>query len=82
MKGKSLRKEILKIINRDWPTHASSICSKLHIKTNVKNISKVSYHCKVLKKEGKINIKKIDRALVSWPYDVEKLRFIHDFMKE
>lgn len=76
------RKEILEIINKHWPVHASGICKVLHIKPTIANIAKVGYHIKQLHKKEKVNVKKIDRALVAWPKEIEKLRFIHDFMKE
>ncbi len=77
-----LRNEILDVVYRNWPIHASGICNQLSLETSVANIAKISYHLKCLKKEGKLNLKKIDRALVAWPGEMEKLRIIHEMLKE
>lgn len=82
VRGKRLRKEILRIIRERWPVHPSDVCRILDIEPSVSNISKVSYHFNVLEEEKHIRTKKIDRALVGWPSDIEKLRLIHDFMRD
>lgn len=74
-KGKNLRKKVLEHILESWPIHPSEVCRRLGIADNVSNISKIKYHFDKLKKEKKINTKKIDRALVSWPVEIEDLRF-------
>lgn len=78
----SIRSKTLNAINRKWPIHASEICKYLNIPPTGSNISKIYYHLRMLNKENKINVKKINRALIAWPKEIEKLRFIHDFMKE
>ena len=82
LNGKKLNNEVYSIIKEDWPVHPSGVCRKLNLELNVSNISKIKYHFDVLRKKNKIKTKKIDRALVGWPSDNEKLRIIHDFMKE
>jgi predicted transcriptional regulator len=54
----------------------------MNIKDNLPNISKLRYHIGILRNNNKVNTKKIDRALVIWPVEVEKLRVVHEFMKE
>ncbi len=77
-----LREDILTIVYEKWPIHASGICNNLDLDLEVKNIAKVSYHLKNLEKKGKIHLKKIDRALVAWPREMERLRIIHEMLKE
>mgnify|MGYP001582860580 CR=1 FL=1 len=76
------RKKILEAINNEWPVHPSGVCRLLEMPQTVTNISKVCYHFKILSKENKINLKKIDRALTAWPKDIERLRIMHEFLKE
>ncbi|MFP4403959.1 MAG: hypothetical protein ACLFPJ_06410 [Candidatus Woesearchaeota archaeon] len=82
MKAKKLTLDVYKIIKDNWPIHPSSVCRKLNLEVSVSNISKIKYHFNILEKQGKIRTKKIDRALVSWPNDIEKLRVMHEFMRE
>jgi len=82
VKSSLFRKEVFDIINKKWPIHASDVCRLLHIPVTIANIAKVGYYFKMLKNENKINTKKVDRALIVWPKDIEKLRFLHDFIKE
>ncbi len=77
-----LREKILEAINQEWPVHPSGVCRLLNLPQTITNISKVCYHFKILNKENKINLKKIDRALAAWPKDIEKLRIMHEFLKE
>ncbi len=79
-RGKSLNKEVYKIIRENWPIHPSEVCRKLNLKLNISNISKIKYHFDLLRKNNKIRTKKIDRALAAWPTEIERLRIIHDFM--
>ena len=80
--GKELRKQVLELIKKSWPIHISGICRELDFKENVSNISKVRYHIQILKQNNLIHTKKIDRALVSWPVEMEKIRVMHEFLKE
>ena len=82
LRGKNLTAEVFNIILQNWPAHPSDVCRKLNIEANVSNISKIRYHFTLLEKSHKIRTKKIDRALVGWPSEIEKLRMIHDFMKD
>lgn len=82
VRGKELSKEVCRVIYEAWPIHPSAVCRVLGMETTISNISKIKYHFDVLKRGEKIRTKKIDRALVGWPADIEKLRIIHDFMKD
>lgn len=80
--GKELRKQVFDLIQKNWPIHISGICRELNIKENVSNISKLRYHIQILKKNNLVHTKKIDRALVSWPVEMEKIRMVHEFLKD
>lgn len=80
--GKELRKQVFEAIQKNWPIHISGVCRELNIKENVSNISKLRYHIQILKKNNLIHTKKIDRALVSWPVEMEKIRVMHEFLKD
>lgn len=82
LRGRHLNTEVYKIISETWPIHPSGVCRKLNLETTISNISKIKYHFDVLRKKKMIQTKKIDRALVGWPVEVEKLRVLHDFMKD
>ena len=83
--SKDFRTEIYGIIESDWPIHISVIARKLGLPVDgeekKKIIARINYHVNQLKKEEKILTKKIDRALVIWPYDIEKLRFVHEILR-
>ena len=83
--SKDLRMEVYKIIESDWPIHISGIARKLGLPVDSdekkKIIARINYHVNQLKKEEKILTKKIDRALVIWPHEIEKLRFVHELLK-
>ncbi|MEK6974669.1 MAG: hypothetical protein AABW41_05545 [Nanoarchaeota archaeon] len=80
--GKELRKQLFEVIQKSWPIHISGLCRELDIKESVSNISKLRYHIQILKKNNLIHTKKIDRALVSWPIEMEKLRVMHEFLND
>ena len=80
--GKQLNLKIYEIICKEWPIHASGVCRILDMDPTPSNVSKVKYHFDKLKREEKIHTKKIDRALVAWPAQIDKIRVVHEFMKE
>jgi len=83
MQGKKLRKEVLRIIHDNWPIHVREVIKLLNWDPyDITNVSKIRYHFHQLKKEEKIRTKKIGRALVAWPVEMEKLRLIHELLKE
>lgn len=77
-----LRDKIMKLVERNWPTHIKELVSDLGYEINNLNIKKVAYHVKQLDAIEKIRTKRIGQALVVWPYDVEKLRVIYEMLKE
>ena len=81
MANKDLRAEIFRIIHKNWPVNASGICRHLGIDDSVSNISKVIYHLRKLNGAGEVHLKKVDRALVAWPNEIEKLRIIHEMIR-
>jgi len=76
------RKKILKLIEHNWPTHIKEIVIALDYEVCNSNIKKVAYHVQQLKKEEKVRTKRIGKALVIWPYDIEKLRVMYEMLKE
>lgn len=82
MRGKELNLHVFQIIKDSWPVHPSNVCREMGLECSVSNISKIKYHFNLLEKSEKIRTKKIDRALVAWPVEIEKLRLVHEFMRE
>jgi len=88
MKGKSLRKSILKIIENEWPISITQISLKLgihktggHERKRKAAVAKIVYHVDKLKKENKIRNKKIGGAQILWPTNIEKLRMINELLE-
>ena len=76
------RVEIYRIIEKDWPVHETEIAKKLGLKGEQKKVvALINYHVKKLQEEEKVMSKKIGRARVVWPQEIEKLRFIHEMLK-
>jgi len=76
-----LRTKILDLIEHNWPTHIKEIVSDLGYEINNLSIKKVAYHVKQLEKEEKVRAKRIGQALVVWPYDIEKIRVLHEMLR-
>ncbi len=82
MRGKLLQEEVFKIICNKWPVHVREVIENLELDpSNISNVTKVRYHFYALKKHDKIKTKKIGKALVAWPTEIEKLRFIHELLE-
>lgn len=79
--ARKLRRKIFEIICLEWPCSLSEIVEKLGFENAKRNLLLVRYHVGELAKEGKIKVKKIDRALVAWPSEIERLRLIHELIK-
>ncbi len=78
-----LRDSVLNIVQRNWPIHVREAVSLLDWDPqDITNVSKVRYHFKGLEASGKIKTKKIGRALVAWPIGIERMRAIHDMLKD
>lgn len=82
MRGKKLQSEIRRLIESNWPMHVKEIVRGLELEVTNSNIKKVGYHIKKLKENEKVRVKRIGKALVVWPMEMEKLRFIHEMLKE
>ena len=76
------RSSVLKAIEDDWPIHTKELASKLGLEPNNSSIKKISYHVQRLEKEGKVRTKRIGLALTAWPMEMEKLRVIHEMLRE
>jgi predicted transcriptional regulator len=82
LRGVELREKIFEIISTRWPTYVRDVIEELGWdRENISNVTKVKYHFDQLARERRIMVKRIDRALVAWPADVERLRVVHDFIK-
>ncbi len=81
MRGKILRERVLRAIERKWPTHIKELVRYLGMEVNNSTIKKVSYHVKELEKVEKVNTKRVGKALIIWPSEMEKLRVIHELLK-
>lgn len=73
---------ILKAIEDDWPIHTKEIILKLGLESNNTSTKKISYHVQQLEKKGKIRTKRIGLALTAWPMEIEKIRIIHEMLRE
>lgn len=81
MRGKELTQRVYEIISKEWPIHPSDVCRGLDIPTNSSNISKIKYHFDLLENKNLISTKKLDRALVAWPLEIEKLRVMQELIR-
>jgi predicted transcriptional regulator len=80
--SKDTRERIYRIIEKDWPLHETEIARKLGLKGDQKKVvARINYHVKALEKDELVRTKKIGRARVVWPQEIEKIRFIHEMMK-
>ena len=81
------RNEIMIIIEREWPVSVTEIAEHLGIfkrgmneKKRKAAIGKIIYHVKKLKEQERIDSKKIGQTVIIWPYEINKLRFLHDML--
>ena len=82
LRGEELREKIYEIISTKWPTYVRDVIEELGWdRENISNVTKVKYHFDQLAREGRIRVKKIDRALVAWPAEIERLRVVHDLVR-
>ena len=82
LRGEELREKIYEIISTKWPTYVRDVIEELGWdRENISNVTKVKYHFDQLAREGRIMVKKIDRALVAWPAEIERLRVVHDLVR-
>jgi predicted transcriptional regulator len=82
------RDKILVIIEKEWPVSATEIAEHLGIfkrgmneKKRKAAIGKIIYHIRKLEESDKIMTKKIGQTVIIWPYDVDKIRVLHELIK-
>jgi len=82
-----IRDEIMTIVEKEWPVSVTEIAERLGIfkrgmieKKRKAVIGKIIYHVKKLKDEEKIDTKKIGQTVIIWPFEINKLRFLHDML--
>ncbi|MFH1236988.1 MAG: hypothetical protein V1648_01110 [Candidatus Aenigmatarchaeota archaeon] len=81
MKGKELRKSVLELVEHHWPVHIKELVRDLGLEVNNANIKKISYHIKELERKEKVKTKRIGKALIAWPHDMERLRAIYELIR-
>ncbi|MCK5023114.1 MAG: hypothetical protein KAS04_03000 [Candidatus Aenigmarchaeota archaeon] len=81
MKGKELRKNIMELVEHHWPVHIKELVRKLGLEIDNSNIKKISYHIKELERAEKVRTKRIGKALIAWPHDMERLRVIYELIR-
>jgi predicted transcriptional regulator len=81
MRGKQLRKMVMESIERNWPVHVKELVRDLGLEMSNNSIKKISYHMKQLEKDEKIRTKRIGKALIAWPHDMERLRVIYELIR-
>lgn len=87
-KRKINRDDVLDTITKNWPVHVTEIAEKMGYLNNDMDeaerklaITHVKYHVDQLARNEKIRVKKIGKALVTWPIEIEKLRLIHEMLR-
>lgn len=83
--SKKMRELIFQTVMRKWPTHVSEVARELKLFPDGKDgdkavIARIKYHFDQLARDHRINVKRIDRALVAWPTEVERYRTIHEIL--
>lgn len=84
MSKNDLREKILEIVENEWPIHASGIARRLGLPVDAepkKVTARIKYYLNELENQEKILTKRIDRALVVWPTDIERIRFVNEMMR-
>jgi predicted transcriptional regulator len=81
MKGKELRKRVVELVEDHWPVHIKELVRDLGLEVNNTNIKKISYHIKELERLEKVKTKRIGKALIAWPHDMERLRVIYELIR-
>jgi predicted transcriptional regulator len=83
-----LRDKIVLIVEKEWPVSVTEIAEHLGIfkrgmneKKRKAAVGKISYHVKKLKEQEKIDTKKIGQTVIIWPYEINKLRVLHEMIK-
>jgi len=78
---KSMR--VLEAIRHNWPTNPYEVAGRMGERGDLKHLSaRLLYHFRRLNDGGYIMMKKIGNTFVVWPADIEKLRIIHELVRE
>lgn len=81
MRAKELRKNVMETVEHHWPVHVKELVRELGLEVNNSNIKKISYHIKELERSEKVRTKRIGKALIAWPHDMERLRVIYELIR-
>jgi len=81
MRGKNLRNLIMELVEHHWPVHIKELVKAVGLEMSNNSIKKVSYHIKELEKAEKVRTKRIGKALIAWPNDMERLRVIYELIR-
>ena len=67
---------VYRVISAHWPMHVTEIAEKMgmHGSERAASISHLCYHVRALVKRGLVRSKKVGKALVVWPSEVENLK--------
>jgi hypothetical protein len=76
-------RRVLEVICEKWPANPLEVASELGENGKSKSLSaKYLYHFKRLSELELIQMKKIGNTYVAWPIDMEKLRMIHELLRD
>lgn len=74
---------VYKEICSQWPANPAEVAESLDDDGKAKTISaKYLYHFRKLKNMELIKMKKVGNTYIAWPMDIEKLRVIHELVRE
>ena len=76
--------DVFKAIHSKWPTNPLEVARELGERNkNAKSVSaRYLYHFKKLRDVDLINLKRLGNTYIAWPTDIEKIRFLHEMIKE
>ena len=77
-------KTILEAIHNHWPTNPLEVARELG--DEIKDVKTVSarylYHFRKLRDAELIHLKRLGNTYIAWPIEVEKIRLIHEMVRE
>lgn len=75
--------KVFNVIHSKWPINPLEVAQALNENGKQKTLSaKYLYHFKKLNDKGFIRMKKVGNTYIAWPLDVEKLRMIHELIRD
>jgi len=76
-------RKVLEVICEKWPANPLEVAIELGENGKSKSLSaKYIYHFRRLKEMDLIQMKKTGNTYIAWPSDMEKLRMIHELLRE